>query len=543
MFSIIKLPTSSQHARRTHTKSRHGCKTCKERKLKCDEAHPVCGNCSRRFVDPPECDYTTASKRKSGAGIRLEAGIESSHDPISTSTSDPIRHSRTPRGGMRDARLALPSELRAELLDPFLTYPASNVRGVDVLLRYYLQTAVYASFPWQPRSPTNPTTTYFVPLVLTDAVLFHATLQLSMLRCEKKAAEWRNVDSASLQGECIRLLRERVEVENDGFGKGVCDQTISAVVALAAFEHERDNLRMLRMHMDGLKRMVDIRGGLNAIRQTNAMVANSVFWIFVVAMYEIPYPAFDRNLPAFAPHEHNLHIPIVPERLDVHSHFSDIDPSLSVATTSRSTDMSIDLIAPDLANPVASVLISIQHVSHLVPTNDAYPTAATSSVVLTRMCTLLSHLLSLTPRDLQSSSVAPGAVQPSYLLSECTRLALLLHVFTPWRGLPPDGTLSMKLLLYQLITTLKDFLASSDYENRVLVLWIFAAGGVAAGCMPERKWFVGHLVEMVEAMGIESWEIWKAHLRNIVWHDNLCGPKYRALWDEIDAKRKELEEN
>lgn len=39
-----------------------------------------------------------------------------------------------------------------------------------------------------------------------------------------------------LQGECIRLLRERVEDENDGIGKGVSDQTISAVVALAAFE-------------------------------------------------------------------------------------------------------------------------------------------------------------------------------------------------------------------------------------------------------------------------------------------------------------------
>lgn len=41
-------------------------------------------------------------------------------------------------------------------------------------------------------------------------------------------------------------------------------------------QHERNNMRMLRIHVDGLKRMVGIRGGLGAIRETNPMVANSI---------------------------------------------------------------------------------------------------------------------------------------------------------------------------------------------------------------------------------------------------------------------------
>jgi hypothetical protein len=36
---------------------------------------------------------------------------------------------------------------------------------------------------------------------------------------------------------------------------------------------------MLKMHMEGLKRMISIRGGLGAIRETNPMIANSVFWL------------------------------------------------------------------------------------------------------------------------------------------------------------------------------------------------------------------------------------------------------------------------
>jgi hypothetical protein len=43
-------------------------------------------------------------------------------------------------------------------------------------------------------------------------------------------------------------------------------------------QHERGDLKMMRMHLGGLRRMVGIRGGLNAIRETSPMVANSVFW-------------------------------------------------------------------------------------------------------------------------------------------------------------------------------------------------------------------------------------------------------------------------
>lgn len=45
-----------------------------------------------------------------------------------------------------------------------------------------LKTAVYTSFSWQPASVTNPTTKYYVPLVWTDPILLHATLQLTLVR-------------------------------------------------------------------------------------------------------------------------------------------------------------------------------------------------------------------------------------------------------------------------------------------------------------------------------------------------------------------------
>ncbi|KAE8152067.1 Zn(II)2Cys6 transcription factor [Aspergillus avenaceus] len=41
--------------RRPHRKSRHGCKSCKRRRVKCDESRPVCSHCQQR---QEVCDYT-----------------------------------------------------------------------------------------------------------------------------------------------------------------------------------------------------------------------------------------------------------------------------------------------------------------------------------------------------------------------------------------------------------------------------------------------------------------------------------------------------
>ncbi|KAI9742606.1 MAG: hypothetical protein M1818_003747 [Claussenomyces sp. TS43310] len=56
--------------KRPYKKSTLGCRTCKARKVKCDEVRPVCGNCARRYVDIHACDYSvTAAIRESSASI------------------------------------------------------------------------------------------------------------------------------------------------------------------------------------------------------------------------------------------------------------------------------------------------------------------------------------------------------------------------------------------------------------------------------------------------------------------------------------------
>ncbi|KAK1976780.1 hypothetical protein LZ30DRAFT_602796 [Colletotrichum cereale] len=45
--------------RRSHTKSRNGCRDCKRRKVKCDETYPSCFNCTRQGIP---CSLTTSRR-------------------------------------------------------------------------------------------------------------------------------------------------------------------------------------------------------------------------------------------------------------------------------------------------------------------------------------------------------------------------------------------------------------------------------------------------------------------------------------------------
>lgn len=84
-----------------------------------------------------------------------------------------------------------------------------------------------------------------------------------------------------------------------------------------------------------------------------------------MAMYETPYPAFDRILPAFVPQDYKLQVS--PDWLN-QSHFSDLDPYPSVS-------LDVDFASLGLAPSVAAVVTSIQqYVSPFPPHSSFFET-------------------------------------------------------------------------------------------------------------------------------------------------------------------------
>ncbi|KAF6817511.1 C6 zinc finger protein [Colletotrichum sojae] len=82
--------------RRSHKKSRAGCKRCKSRKIKCDEVHPRCGNCVKHGVP---CDFENPDIFEELLTALTPSHTQSSQSPIeraSSSAPSPSSRAKTP---------------------------------------------------------------------------------------------------------------------------------------------------------------------------------------------------------------------------------------------------------------------------------------------------------------------------------------------------------------------------------------------------------------------------------------------------------------
>ena len=103
--------------------------------------------------------------------------------------------------------------------------------------------------------------------------------------------------------DSVALLRRKVEDTS----LAVQDETMNSVITLAAIEVRsslenpffplfhfsypsspsltfrnsqfgKGNIKISEMHVDGVKRLVNIRGGINSVRQTSPLTARMVSW-------------------------------------------------------------------------------------------------------------------------------------------------------------------------------------------------------------------------------------------------------------------------
>lgn len=79
-------------SRRSHTKSRKGCKTCKRRHIRCDESFPQCRNCTKHQV---RCDYMDTPGMPSDSETRDTASPELSMTPTPPILQDSIHFSQS----------------------------------------------------------------------------------------------------------------------------------------------------------------------------------------------------------------------------------------------------------------------------------------------------------------------------------------------------------------------------------------------------------------------------------------------------------------
>jgi hypothetical protein len=156
-----------------------------------------------------------------------------------------------------------------------------------------LSKITFQYYPLDLNPGSNPFVTTWWPLALADPALFHVSLQTASLDVELQAQKG-FPQSEMLMIDSVSLLRHKIQDRSLAFQ----DATMDAVVTLAAieviihvvhiwrqllmamlqFKHGKGNLHVSKMHIDGVKRMVNVRGGIFRIKQTSPLTARMIPW-------------------------------------------------------------------------------------------------------------------------------------------------------------------------------------------------------------------------------------------------------------------------
>ncbi|KAF7552295.1 hypothetical protein G7046_g7456 [Stylonectria norvegica] len=142
------------HSKRPHKKSRAGCKNCKARKVKCDEARPACRSCKLRRVEcvypPPPPPATTSysvpsTPPKSSGSMSQSPEPSSSFASKSTALTPSSWSSRGPSPIFTDEDAKANANANIGLVSEPLFHPGS-IDTVDMRLLWFYTTATATSF-------------------------------------------------------------------------------------------------------------------------------------------------------------------------------------------------------------------------------------------------------------------------------------------------------------------------------------------------------------------------------------------------------------
>ncbi|KAK3935403.1 hypothetical protein QBC46DRAFT_413063 [Diplogelasinospora grovesii] len=208
---MVRVPkhkdTSSGPTRRSHRKSRNGCKECKKRHVKCDEHRPICVNCS---TAKQHCSYLDQPLTDGTAGLS-RLGFHSESD---TPTSSSISTASSPLCLAAAATGAADDQSGSSSRIPDSDQQVSAVFSLSHLaLLHHLETVMARLLPFF--TPGEPDAHACYEMLLTsalsapylmDELLALAALHLSTLQSDAAAKAHRQHQAAELQARALVLF-------------------------------------------------------------------------------------------------------------------------------------------------------------------------------------------------------------------------------------------------------------------------------------------------------------------------------------------------
>ncbi|KAL4787741.1 hypothetical protein BJX76DRAFT_369032 [Aspergillus varians] len=451
---------------------RRSCDACAKYKHSCDLRTPRCSRCIKRNV---QCLYA--------------------NEPL---TAQPAPRNDGPSILPLAGHGTLAARYRFGSLDPFDAYPPTRLprEHVQRLIYSFLHKIAFQYYPLDLNATSNPFLVSWWPLALGDPALFHVSLQTACLDEELLAQKGFHA-SEILMADSVALLRRKVL----DLSLAVQDGTMNSVITLAAIEFGKGNIKTSQMHVDGVKKLVNMRGGINSVRQTSPLTARMISWVSMLIM----------GHPQFLTQDDvgiGDGIPLIPEwQLDITS--MDDDPHI--------LNILDQIVHFEVRNVFIRLRNALTRAQHL-------PSSNTRLHDLT--CFVIHRLLLSVPPP----TCLPESQSP---ITESIRYATVLYMFIIHGRTYYSHDVILNAISTRLIQNLTVLYSPSRFHSSV-DLWFLAIGLVASSNTPNYAWFAGRAEMVATSLQIRSWDQVLMHIKTILWMDiPQAEALFRSHWDAM----------
>lgn len=346
--------------------------------------------------------------------------------------------------------------------------------------------------------------TCFIPdpiiSMLTGSKVFHCAIATSVTARNGLLVEKDDPKEAMCHlSQTFRLVNERFS-GNDA----VSDATIAVVVILAQHERLRGNHREGLVHVGGLERMVQLRGGVRALSRYRPGLTQKMFKV------DLEYALHQGTATRFSAED------VVPNSTALFGRLDGSEINYDQAVTNV-----INLRLPKHLNTCLQTVFSdMNSLARLM--NDA----CAGRRPRIKPYIFLDTVILLGYRLLQ---VSPLSGPRSFsCLENAVHVGLAVYLMAFLRGL------DMKVTNIPLIANLARSVAQdhvgSERVDREVILWMLFVGRASAFGEADDKWLIPKMAETMRCLGIDSWEGVSRVLATFPWVSDIHGRSAQALW-------------
>ncbi|KEY74721.1 hypothetical protein S7711_05470 [Stachybotrys chartarum IBT 7711] len=474
------------------TSLRRSCEACARAKHGCDLRTPQCSRCVKRRTN---CVYANEPLTASASLPRGAAKEESSAGIIVVKTNRDV--SPTTSQASRQGSMGLISPIDASI-DPFDSYPATRLprpRVQRLIHHCEFEKRIRQSryYPLDLSHQSNPFVVSWWPRALADPALFHVSLQTASLDEELRAQQGFPI-SEMLMADSVSLIRQTISNPALAYR----DETLNSVVTLAAIEHGQGNYETVSIHVDGMKQLVAVRGGLGEIRRTSPLTARMVPWVCLLVTGSPQFPA--QNNDGFG----NGIQPTAQWQLSAHQ-----PAATSLGTIPHGLD-----VCPEMSD----VLMRLRSIFQ--------SSALTNTEIHDLTCYVVHKLLLMAqPSHTDATRLA---------VFECLRYGIVLYM------LIIHGTTyySHDALAHAIIPKLQthlEILADTEYLHSPIFVWTVS---IALAAMPpfaeaHQEWFLTRARVMAISLGMTAWDQVASQLKAVLWINLPQQVAIQRQWDEV----------